>query len=522
MQSPDWFKEVYCSRIWDESEDIDFVVGIIRSFCANRLRDCNFDNIFEIFQRVFAGQVEIHAQDLARREKLQSRKLIRETVENPPGAEVQHQESLESQFGRIVYPKSAAKQIAQNEEARPQLDRMEGANVHNLGFHPAKSDRDSSGAKTEALGSQEGDRVLAVARDCETDRGRVLPDQSIKLVNQAQEPIAPVPETSAGVEVSFSDRQSYWADRGFFLIPEAPAMPEKNPAVEFEDCIYCTSPEYESWRDETYRCYRCEPEPDRNPILTGIPLSDRFLARYSPPQSETLHYELTDGYRVDTDGQLSLFEVQVITEPEPPDPDDFESLDAFWEAIASWDLEHPSSFNHCSDHLPNSVHNEPNSVPCEPPDPEDFDSMFAFWAAYDAWDEASDNDSEPLEVSLDSFCEWAPCPADWYEPVALDGSSKVLEMSPDSKSSITSEFFILTFGSLGDRFKGSDEPPDTGIFARLPKPKPPKIPPQAASWTQVNQASRNYPETIPKLFHRGAAGTSNQPARSPPGGDAMS
>jgi hypothetical protein len=117
---------------------------------------------------------------------------------------------------------------------------------------------------------------------------------------------------------------------------------------------------------------------------------------------------------------------------------------------------------------------------------------------------------------------------------------------------------------LGDRFNRSDEPPDTGIFARLPKPKPPTFPPQSASWTQVgrkldtswtqfghkaqvspsqpkstpsqpqvnpkstpsqpqvNQASRNYPETIPKLFHRIAAGSSTQPARSPPGGDAMS
>jgi hypothetical protein len=58
------------------------------------------------------------------------------------------------------------------------------------------------------------------------------------------------------------------------------------------------------------------------------------------------------------------------------------------------------------------VHSEPNSVDSKPPDPHDFDSMFAFWAAYDAWDEASDDDSEPLEISLDSFCEWAPCPPD--------------------------------------------------------------------------------------------------------------
>jgi hypothetical protein len=658
----------------------------------------------------------------------------------------------------------AQEPIAQNEEAIPQFGRGESANVHNRRSHPTKSDRDSSGAETEALGSEEGDRVLAVARDCETDRGRVLPDQSIELVkvNQSielvnlteaerleneprmsqsaivqaaktspaapqfqvgdlvqsktmlwgieklmmgnvlellprggvrvqfgdhisgyggtfdfsksqledlipvQEPIKPIDdfvntsqrqgpiaqavktsdakvsfskkvkassyldcpncgpgrllrvtksiywetsctkcdyftqsilypftpavtgykvgdwvklrikprlatnirrgevvcidkvqddslrfvnpnlnpalviwarreflyphevfpcespvvkaaETSPGVEVTYSDRKRYWADRGFFLIPEAPAVPEENSAVEFDGCIYCTSPEYESLRNETYRCYRCEPEPDQNPILTGIVLSDRFLARYSPPQSETLHYEIADGSKVDTDGQLSLFEAQVVTEPEPPDPDDFESIDAFREAIARWDWEHPSSFDHCSDYLPSSVH-------CEPPDPEDFDSMFAFWAAYDAWDEASDNDSEPLEISLDSFCEWAHCPAYWYEPAALLDLSKVSEVSeqsPTCKSSITSDFFIPTFGCWGDRSNRNDEPPDTGFFARLPKPKPPTFPPQA-SQPRVHDASRNYPETIPKLFHRVAAGSSTQPARSPPGGDAMS
>jgi hypothetical protein len=79
--------------------------------------------------------------------------------------------------------------------------------------HPTKSDRDSSGAKTEALGSQEGDRVLAVARNRETGRGRVLPDQSIKLVNlteadrleneprMSQSAIAQIAKTSPGVEV---------------------------------------------------------------------------------------------------------------------------------------------------------------------------------------------------------------------------------------------------------------------------------------------------------------------------------
>ena len=268
-------------------------------------------------------------------------------------------------------------------------------------------------------------------------------------------------------------------------------------------------------------------ESDQNPILTGIALSDRFLARYAPPQSETLHYEVTDGYNVDTDGQLSLFDVQVQSPPEPPDPDDFESLNAFREAIVLWDAEHNEA---------SSVHCESSSVHLEPPDPQDFDSMFAFWAAYDAWDKATDDDGEPssidkpLEISLDSFSEWAPCPPDWYEP------SKVMEHLRVGDSSNTSDFFIPTFGAWCDRRQtGKDEPPDTGIFAYRPKPKPPNFPPQA-SWTQVghkldtsqpksaqvrlSQASRNYPETIPKLFPRVAAGSSNQPARSPPGGDA--
>jgi hypothetical protein len=358
-----------------------------------------------------------------------------ETVEHSPGVGVEpvQEAPLDSKFGRIVYPKQAAKPIAQNEEARPQLDRAQSADVHNLGSHPTKSDRDSSGTETEALGSEEGDRVLAVARHCETGRGRVLPDQSTKLVNfteaeqlenqtrTSQSAIAPAAKNSPGVEADYS------------------------------------------------------------PAVTGITFSHKFLATY-PPYFGEIHY------KADCTGQLNLLE-SAETENEPPDPDDFESLDAFRDAIARWDWEHPtSSFDHCSDLLPSSVQNEPSSVQNE----------------------------LPLQVSLDSFCLWAHCPDDWYEPVVL------LEPSPTCKSSITSDFFIPTFGSLGNRSNRSDEPPDTWIFARLPKPKPPKFPPQAASQPLVNQVSRNYPETIPKLFHRVAAGSSTQPARSPPGGDAMS
>ncbi len=141
---------------------------------------------------------------------------------------------------------------------------------------------------------------------------------------------------------------------------------------------------------------------DWHPILRGVTFSDRFLARYSPPQAQIIHFQS------DADGQLSLFDFEVQSEPEPPDPDDFESLDAFREAIARWDTEN----------------------------------------------------SEPLAVSIDSMCEWAPCPEEWYWPKAeilplkalstIDQSLpseqfEVMELSIAGESSITCNFFIPTF-----------------------------------------------------------------------------
>jgi hypothetical protein len=224
---------------------------------------------------------------------------------------------------------------------------------------------------------------------------------------------------------------------------------------------------------------------DLNPILTGIPLSDKFLARYSPPQSEIIHFQS------EADGQLSLLNFEIEAQPEPPDPDDFKSLDDFRKAIAQWDAQNP----------------------------------------------------EPPAVSIDSMCEWAMCPPEWYEPEAellplipssmseLLEPSSVSELSLAPQSSSTSDFSIPTFGAWCDRQNGTDEPPDTGLFAKLPKPKPPGFPPQA-TWTQLGhnldtgqpksgQVRTSQPETIPKLFHCGFAGSSTQPARSPPGGDAV-
>jgi hypothetical protein len=231
----------------------------------------------------------------------------------------------------------------------------------------------------------------------------------------------------------------------------------------------------------------------------GVTFSSRFLALYSLPQSESICY------KADTDGQLSLLDFEVQLEPEPPDPDDFESLDVFREAIALWD------FEHC----------------------------------------------EPLEVSLDSFREWAPCPEDWY-----------LAPPPTIESSDTSDFSIPIFDVAGDRsfaerknfsgfefdcvaerknfsgfefdcvaerknFSGfefdcvverknfsclalwaiacnaNDEFPIVGVGARLPLPKPPSFPPMVVATGEFFNAG-----TI-------ARSATLLSARSPPGGDAV-
>jgi hypothetical protein len=195
----------------------------------------------------------------------------------------------------------------------------------------------------------------------------------------------------------------------------------------------------------------------KNPILTGVTFSDRFLARYAPPQAQIIHFQF------DADGQLSLLNFEIESVDEPPDPDDFEFLDAFREAIARWDFEH------------NEVSLEHNEV-----NPEH---------------------NEPLQVSLDSFCLWAHCPHTWYEPSGLH-LSEVMELLRVGDSSDTSNFFIPTFGALGDRTncRNSDEPSTAGVGARLPKPSPPSFPPMTACQPQLKRipnACQTQPKRIP-------------------------
>jgi predicted nucleic acid-binding Zn-ribbon protein len=345
------------------------------------------------------------------------------------------------------------------------------------------------------------DRLLVAAGNDQRDRRQALRRKSTELAA----------ETSPGVEVDQVEKPkcAECFDDGFIEDEFGRVIVcrcNKKPKLSRQKTQSAIAPAAKNHLEE---------DSDRNPILTGMALSDRFLARYSPPQPEI-------EFNVGTDGQLSLLDFNVAYEP--PDPDDFESLDDFREAIARWDEKHPSTFDHCSD-IPSSVHNDLSSVhndlssvQKEPPDPEDFDSMFAFWAAYDAWVA----DDEPLTLSLDSFCEWVPCPDTWYE------SAEVVEVAPSVaiESSITCNFFIPTFDAWCDRFNRSDEPPDTGIYARLPKPKPPSFPLMAASQARAKCILNAFQTNTKSILnasrthtHCMVAGSSTQPARSPPGGD---
>jgi hypothetical protein len=381
---------------------------------------------------------------------------IIETLETPSAVEVEPVQMLpiESKFGRIVYPQPAQKPIVQSVENFPGVD--PGVEV---------------------------DRAL--------------------------EPIAQVAKNSPGVEVdsveeSIVPAKNFSGSRSKASIAHQLLELFQSTAHIIEDSLGVKT-------EATVSESAIAPFSAKNPILIGVTFSDRFLARYSPPQVQIIHFQS------DADGQLSLLDFEVQSVDEPPDPDDFESLDAFREALALWDCEH---------------------------------------------NEVSPEHNEPLQVSLDSFSLWGLCPADWYESVALlepssmlelsqtckssitsdffiptfdclsDRSNKsdeppMLELSQTCKSSITSDFFIPTFDCLSDRSNKSDEPPDTGVFAKLPKPKPPRFPPATVGQVQLNRNStavQTQSKPIPNAYQTHTccilAGSSTQPARSPPGGDA--
>jgi ribosomal protein L37AE/L43A len=446
---------------------------------------------------------------------------IIETVETPFAVEVEPVETLpiESKFGCIVYPRPAQKSIAPAAQNSPGVD--PGVDVDRVSEPIALAAKNSPGvkveqvqepivptAKTSAEKVSSSKKVKASSYlDCPScGPGRLLrvtksiywETSCTKCGYFAESILYPFTPAVTGykvgdwVKLRIKPRLATNIRRGEVVCIDQVqddylrfVNPNLNPALviwarrEFlhpHEVFPCEPPVVKA--AETFPGVKTEvtvsesaiapaaktsfdAESDRNPILTGIHLSDKFLARYSPPQPENICFQS------EADGQLSLLNFEVVTEPDPPDPDDFETLDAFREDLALWESQHSMSFDHFSD-LPSSVYSEPNSL-----------------------------HSDPLEVWLDSFCEWVPCPADWHEPVALQ-PSKVIELSLTCKSSSTSDFFIPTFDRLSDRPNRSDELPDTGIFVYLPKPKLFNFPPTVANPIAYQTQPNRIPNS-PKL-----------------------
>lgn len=349
-----------------------------------------------------------------------------EPLETSPGVEVesahepieiQRQEPIE--YGRITGYLCSPKPIALADIPVPrgvngkttETDRPTDlrAELHLPGVDTAEPYASSSGIESSTLEYKESDRVLAAAGNDRRDSRRDLLDLSIELA------------------ATFNDEQP--PNRG----DGGRGRLESEPILSQSAIGFCASP---------------------------VTFSPRFLATY-PPYFGEIHYKAEVG------GQLNLLEPE--TGDEPPDPDDFESIDAFQSAIALWDAEHPP---------------------------------------------------EPLEVSMTSMREWAPCPLEWYEPETIEineTNSITLEMPPVSilfescahESSDTLDFSIPVFGGFADRPNERDEPPTAGVGARRPLPKPPSFPP-----TVVAAGDRS---SI-KKFARCAIHSSG---RAPPGGDAI-
>ncbi|MEG4121901.1 hypothetical protein QUA43_31120 [Microcoleus sp. N9_B4] len=385
-----------------------------------------------------------------------------EPIETPPG--------VESKFGRMVYPRPIAQKPDGNKTDKTDTDRIGTASpgLHHSRIDTAEPDASSNSFKSEVDRCQIRDQFLAISGDSERDWRPALPDQSLELtaLNDEQPPnrgdgkgriepklsqsaIVPAAKNSPGVT-----RKTSTAHQLLELFKSSAVILDDSPVGETEAELLESA-----IVPATENLPRSESDP--NPILTGIRLSDTFLARYSPPQPEIIHYQS------DPDGQLSLLNFEVESVDEPPDPDDFPSIDAFNEAMARWDAEN----------------------------------------------------SEALMVSMDSMCEWAPCPAEWYEPEP----SEVMEVAPSSDHLLSSSdhyegrkcwnFSIPTFDAWCDRAArqtDTDEPPDTGSFAKLPGPKPPKFPPMSVAKCDRANSIRKF-----------ARGAICAIGRAPPGGDAM-
>jgi hypothetical protein len=336
---------------------------------------------------------------------------------SPAAIEVQAQEPpLESKFGRIVYPRPAQEAIVLAAETSPgvEVDRAQEPIIEAAETSPGVEVDRVSEAIIEAAETSPGvevDRVseaiVAVAENppgVEVDRvedflpecsncfgdGYIEDEFGVVKFCQCNEPKLSHQKTQSAIvpvakNLPGSRSKTSTAHQLLELFKSSAHIIEDAPGVKTEETVSESAivPAAE-------KLPRSESDP--NPILTGIPLSYRFVARYSPPQPENIHF------KADTDGQLSLLDFDVELVNEPPDPDDFASIEEFQEALARWDAEN----------------------------------------------------AEIIAVSMDSMCEWAPCPDEWYEPepesLPLKASS-MMELSPPAiECSITSANFTKKLG----------------------------------------------------------------------------
>ncbi|MEG3845084.1 hypothetical protein QT986_33240, partial [Microcoleus sp. herbarium14] len=215
--------------------------------------------------------------------------------------EIQHQELIESKFGRIVYPKLAAEPIEVQATEPIEYGRITGYLCCPPTIAP----------ETKTLNGVEN----CSEADQPPNRG----DNGRDRLESALEPAAKNPSS---------------VDR---------AQKPKSMAHELLEL-------FSSSLDRALELPEIEAS-EATENLNGVTFSPRFLALYSPPQAQKVYY------KADCDGQLSLLDFEIESADEPPGPDDFES-------------------------------------------------MFAFWAAYDAWCERTDGDSEHCEFSSE-HCEFS-------------------------------------------------------------------------------------------------------------------
>jgi hypothetical protein len=422
---------------------------------------------------------------------------IIETVETPSAVEVEPVQTLpiESKFGRIVYPWPAQKSIAQAAQNSPgvEVDRVQTPDSVICWECEGSGQLSDAGVFWDCCQCENGLISLSSLETKDPDvllfhYGTTCAAEAFKHLQKKQKLIVLAAQNSPGVDPGVD------VDRAQEPIAQAA---QNSPGVEVDSVQEPIAPVAENSpgvKTEATVSESAIAPAAKNPILTGLTFSDKFLARYAPPQAQIIHFQS------DADGQLSLLNFEVEFVDESPDPDDFEFLDAFCEALARWDWEH---------------------------------------------NEVSPEHNELLQVSLDSFCLWVPCPPDWYEPTALLEPSSMLELSQTCKSSITSDFFIPTFDCLSDRQqkRRTAQHSDFCLFAQTKavqlspdRRQPNRIPNSTQTQPKLNsiayqiqlKLNPNSTQSHTKLnsnstqtqLNRIAAGSSTQPARSPPGGDA--